>query len=264
MVLQLDPRIPLVWRTPFDVQFGVAAPAVVLRNLTEGQERLIAALVAGAARSALDVIARSAGGTDVDELLEVLAPVLVRAEPVTRRTVTVCGSGLTAERIARLLAARGDDVRLAATADAAARQQCELAVVVGHYVLDPELHGLWLRRDVAHLPVVLDDEGVTIGPLVVPGSTACLFCLQRYATAADDAWPAIATQLWGRRSLLDTELVASEVAVLVARGVTTQLRLVDGAVTERHLPPHPECGCLALQVGEKTAGLAAVSGSPRQ
>jgi hypothetical protein len=258
MVLRLDPHLPVVWRTPTSLQFGVTRPSVVFEDLDLASEKMIAALGAGISRSGLDMIARSAGANEaaVDALLSRLRPVMLRQKPPAPAPVVVAGTGLLAARLTGLLAGAGVPVLLARTVAAAEAAQASFAIVIGSYVLDPALHGLWLRRDVTHLPVVLGDASVAIGPLVEPGRTACLYCLQRHATDADPAWPAIASQLWGRASPAETELVASEVAAIVARVVLSGdapstrivLDVASGRQTHESVAVHPECGCLALQL----------------
>jgi hypothetical protein len=260
MVLRLDPHLPVVWRTPTSLQFGVTRPSVVLHDLDLASEKMIAALGSGISRSGLDMIARSAGATEVavDALLTRLGPVMLREKPPAPAPVVIAGNGLLADRLAGLLAGAGVPVLLARTVEAAEAAQASFAVVIGSYVLDPALHGLWLRRDVAHLPVILGDSSVAIGPLVEPGRTACLYCLQRHATDADPAWPAIASQLWGRHSPAETELVASEVAAIVARFVlsggdaSSQLVIesATGVQSRRTFAVHPDCGCLRLSDAE--------------
>ncbi len=265
MVLRLDPQRPVVWRTPTSLQIGVTRPSVVLHDLDAASEHMIAALGAGISHSGLVMIARSAGATEsqADALLTRLRPALIAERPPAIAPVVVAGSGLLADRLVALLAGAGVPVQLARSSAAAEAAQAGFAVVIGHYVLDPALHGLWLRRDVPHLPVILGDTGVAIGPLVEPGRTACLLCLQRHASDADPAWPAIASQLWGRRSPAETELVASEAAAIVARLVIARGRgeaaaasdqLVIDAATGEHsrvaYDVHPECGCLRLPGAE--------------
>ena len=75
--------------------------------------------------------------------------------------------GPTVERIATRSLSAG--VRVAVGASTPPTTTCDLGIAVGHYVLDPESYGFWLRRDLPHLPVVFGDDSVTIGPLVEPG-----------------------------------------------------------------------------------------------
>jgi bacteriocin biosynthesis cyclodehydratase domain-containing protein len=101
---------------------------------------------------------------------------------------------------------------------------------------------------------------VRIGPLIEPGRGPCLYCLHRARVDADAAWPAIASQLWGRRSRLETALVCAEAAALASRLVLSRLR--DGASTtataldldaasgrtvERPFHAHPQCGCRGVE-----------------
>ena len=261
MVLRLDPSFPAVWRNPFSLQFGVSAHPVVLSNLDVASERMLAALSSGISRSGLGMIGRSAGASDaeIDTLLSRLEPVLIRTSETPAHRVVVTGEGRLAERLVTVLAAARVQVIVAKSVEAAETAEGELAVAVGHYVLDPALHGLWLRRDVTHLPVIYSDTSIAIGPFVVPGVTACLYCLQRHASDADPAWPAIASQLWGRRSPADGELMASEAAAIVAREVVARLgqpvdarsdQLVIDAATgvrsRREFDIHPDCGCVSL------------------
>ncbi len=264
MVLKLDSRVPVVWRTPTSVQLGVDPPRVVFDDVTTVQERMLAALESGVSRPGLDLIARESGSDerDVDRLLAAVAPAMEPDGPrAGRRPVSVVGTGPTAERIAEALA----DVGLRVRATRAAEDgEFDLAIAVGHFVLDPDYYGFWLRRDQPHLPVIFGDSATTIGPLVEPGFGPCLYCLERYRSEADPAWPAIAAQLWGRRSAAETPLSSAEVAAAVARmavrrlslgvpgdGSSIRLSPDTGAIERRTWKPHPACGCISMLMDER-------------
>ena len=51
------------------------------------------------------------------------------------------------------------------------------------------------RHGLAHLMVVLDENRIRVGPLVIPGVTPCLTCFDLNRTDWDRAWPALVTQL---------------------------------------------------------------------
>jgi hypothetical protein len=315
MVLKLDSRVPMVWRDPFSLQLGIEPSRVVLREVSTADQRMIHALSAGISRSGLAMIARSSGAAegDVERLLDRLAPVLLPdpalADPAqsetalptpteparpaqprpTRRNsaqtrppqsqsirppiVSIAGHGRTVEQIASTLTDAGIRVTVSATPSAG---PCDLGIAVGHYVLEPVAYGFWLRRDLPHLPVIFGDGDATVGPLVEPGSTPCLYCLEHYRRDADASWSAIASQLWGRRSAAETALVSGEVAAMVSRMAVRRLGMADlgmagprstglgnggvprlgpaagasfrieaetGGVTRREWMPHPECGC---------------------
>lgn len=285
MVLKLDSRFPLVWRTPQSLQFGLDRPSVVLDAVSEADERVISALQRGISRSGAVMIGQTAGLDDlaIHGLLAALEPALEpetaegQHPPIAR--VTVSGHGETAERIAEIL--RRSGVIVQADDPTAEAPTPDIAVIVAHYVIDPELHGRWLRRDIPHLPIVFGDRVVRIGPLVRPGFGPCLYCLERQRSDADPAWSAIAAQLWGRSSHVETVLVASEVAALAARFVlgargadvqgagigTAEIRSISidldaatGDTTARVWSTHPDCGCLAVDAGLASASAFTIAG----
>ena len=118
---------------------------------------------------------------------------------------------------------------------------------------------------VPHLLVEVRDTVGTVGPLVVPGSTACLRCLDLARSDLDPGWPAVAAQLqadpWGDGPS-DTALavaVASQAALQVtalldgratpaAAGGTLELALPDWRWRRRSWVPHPDCGCTTAEV----------------
>ena len=63
-----------------------------------------------------------------------------------------------------------------------------------------------------------DGVGV-VGPLVYPGRTACLGCLDRTRGDLDPRWPAVAAQLAGRAGAADPAAVTATVGLAVAQAV---------------------------------------------
>jgi bacteriocin biosynthesis cyclodehydratase domain-containing protein len=279
MVLRLDPRFAVVWRDPFSLQLGVDPARVVLREVTVAEERMIAALESGISRSGLDMIATSNDATVLDatallsRLDSLMLPQLPAAVDSVPYRVSIVGSGATVDRIAAGLTLAGVLVTISRTLGddpagdiAASGDACDLGIAVGHYVLDPESYGFWLRRDLPHLPVLFGDDSVAIGPVVDAGRTACLYCLEHYRRDSDASWSAIASQLWGRRARSETPLVVSETATLVVRLVLNRLAagrpsggalsarslrldVATGEVAGREWMPHPECGCVIVPPG---------------
>jgi bacteriocin biosynthesis cyclodehydratase domain-containing protein len=259
MVVHIDPRVPLVWRDPTSMQFGIDRPRVILRDVDATTERMIAALVAGVSRTGLTMI----GGQRAAPLLEALAPVLETPLGPKPRVVVV-GRTVVADRVAGLLAAASCDVDRRATAAAAEDVDAALGIAIGEFVLDPQLHGLWLRRDVPHLPVVVGDQFVTIGPVVEPGDGPCLHCMHLWRRDSDAAWPAIVAQAWGRIAPID-ETAISEAAAAIARVALARvhgdpmpaerrmIRLSTGETSSERVAVHPECEC-SDALGESERG----------
>ena len=263
MVLRLSPDVPVVWRNPFDVQLGVDDVRLLLRDVAPGQQRLLAALTAGISEAGYAMIAKSSGveAADADALLAALERDLLprRATPAPR--VEVLGTGRVAADLAAIVT------------DPAPSGAPDFAILVADWVVSPADHGTWLRRDIPHLPVVLGDGGATIGPFVEPGVGPCLHCVHRARADADPAWPAIASQLWGRPApALDPVTVAEVVAFaarrireriergpapLAAEGALSwRLAAADGSVSERLWSRHPECLCAAPQESDWARGAA--------
>ena len=101
-------------------------------------------------------------------------------------------------------------------------------------------------------------EGVgRLGPLVVPGQTACLTCTDHHRTDRDPAWPRLMAQLSGPEPTVAPAVVVAATAAMAAFHITCwsdggrppsvdaelSVRPPDGLVRQHDYPPHPSCGC---------------------
>lgn len=265
MVLRIDPAIAQVWSSPTTLRFGAERPRLVLDDLDRLQEILVHALTTGTTRAALDAIAQQAGSDTarVEQLLARLAPLLQPETAPADSSVTVAveralpwpdDSAGIESALVRIVAATG--ARLTGRDDAPA-----LAVVLAAHVIAPAVATYWLSRDIPMLPVVLGEESITVGPLVVPGETACLYCVACHRTDEDSSWPLIASQLLDPAHVAPLHVdpvSAVEASALVARAVRaverrepsglegTGARIgTDGSVSRRAWEPHPRCSCRA-------------------
>jgi hypothetical protein len=250
MVLWLDPSLPLLWRTPSSVQFGSDEPLVVLDEVSEGEDRLLAALSTGVSATGYAMLARSLGvSTELAASLlhRVEAALLVETDAASP-TAAVLGDSPLARSVASLL-------RSAAALGSV--DDSDVVVLVGDWVLAPADHLQWLNRDVAHLPVVVSERAVTVGPLVEPGDGPCLHCVHLARLDDEPSWGAVATQLLGRDGRVLADLERAEAAVFVARRVLERLdgarrpgvswRLdAAGSIRVREWGRHPDCRCAAL------------------
>lgn len=116
-----------------------------------------------------------------------------------------------------------------------------------------------LQRDgVPHLLARVDATLGVVGPLVLPGRTGCLRCLDLVRTALDPAWPVLAAQrpvvhgpiacdgvlgvaVAAQAALQVLELLAGTVPA--SAGGTLELALPGWQWRRRTWPPHPACGC---------------------
>lgn len=90
-------------------------------------------------------------------------------------------------------------------------------IVAADRMLDPRRAARLMAADVTHLPIELSGDRVQVGPLVVPGRTACSACLHAHRTDADPAWPLLAAQLLGREPTGTDPALVLEAAVLAVR-----------------------------------------------
>ncbi|MFF8266213.1 ThiF family adenylyltransferase [Streptomyces sp. NPDC016562] len=260
--------LSLVHRRPGGDLLGVAARRTI-RVRVRGSGRvgaLIAAVLAGAGVGRVEVLD---GG---------------RVE-----AADVAPGGLGPGSVGRLRAeAAGKLVRESAPARAPRAGEAEgpepgLALVVvaprdglQAWAPDPDTAADWVASGVPHLYAgVLEGTGV-VGPLVLPGATACAGCMERERVDRDTAWPRMLVQ-WRsahrRRSGAACDLgLSTAVAGLAAAHALSfldgELPASTGSRWEAALPalhweptpvrPHPDCPCRAT--GDAPAALAHVAG----
>lgn len=117
-----------------------------------------------------------------------------------------------------------------------------------------------------HLLAEVRETTGVVGPLVLPGRSACLRCLDLTRTDLDPDWPALAAQLAvpsrarvacdGPLALMVAAQAALQVLALVdgtvdpaAVGGTLELALPDWRWRRRTWPVHPDCGCVLSATG---------------
>lgn len=153
---------------------------------------------------------------------------------------------------------------------ASARTAPDLVVLADAAAPDPvrvaELHA----TRVVHLPVRLRDGTGVVGPLVLPGRSACLGCVELHRRARDPGWPAVGAQLLGREGRGDPAAAAATAALAVAQvllalddgagatgagsgrpraigppvlGASLELDVTAGTLLRRPWPVHPGCRC---------------------
>jgi hypothetical protein len=254
---------PLVWRTPTSLQFGIDRVAATLHEVTPTQERVLALLQSRVSAATLRAVAAEHGMAwgEVEEFLASLGEALwdsTRDKPAAagllaseqRLRIAIDGRGNCAEATAKLLASQGHQVSFASGAVAG---RTDVALIFGSFVLEPHRAGDWLRRETPALPIIFGSAQVMIGPIL--GPQLCAWCLELHRRDADPAWPAIATQVMGHPSRLETPLIAAELSAMLARwvvgsnepsaNVAIQLDAHTGGRVSVRFSPHPECACLS-------------------
>ena len=282
----LRPGVRVVRRSATEVQVGLAAdhaivlpddPAVhlVLRGLDDGHPPPPPGLLSSAARHACDLLLRHGLVVDADawsttthgversaasarsalvaECGDDALPLLLRRRSV-RVGLHVDGLGGAAEHLEALLAAAGLTVADPHRSDV-------VAVLVEGEPDRSMLDGLVVAER-PHVPLVVSEGRVRVGPFVHPGLTACQRCLDACAAESDPRHALVLEQyagasrpLWGLPPPVPADLVAVATALLardltrwadVLQPVTWSTTIaVDAALT---LPRttwsrHAACGC---------------------
>lgn len=128
--------------------------------------------------------------------------------------------------------------------------------------LDDAVAGL--PAGAAHLVAEVRDAVGVVGPLVLPGRTACVRCLDLHRSDRDPAWPVLAAQLAGPwrgtpacdgtlavavaaqsclQALLALDALHSEAELPATADGTLELALPDWRWRRRSWSRHPDCGC---------------------
>ncbi|WP_375432291.1 hypothetical protein [uncultured Friedmanniella sp.] len=288
----LPATVPVLVRGPHRLQVGLEPFAVVLHHPAAAAllERLdghttLPHLRRWAATSGLT-------STDVDRVLGALDRAGLLGSPArsvaTGAAVRLIGLGPLGQQVARLLLAAGLRVYAAADQpDRGRRNEPPLAdlqdlprphgarlTVVNHWSkpergdlaltvvatdsVEPDrvLTDALLRTDQPHLVLRAAGPTGTVGPLVLPGRTACLRCTDLTRRDADPGWPLLLGQLTALRVRASAVLVAWAAGVGVAQllahlqgelpeaaGATVELTDRDHLMRWRAWPVHAGCGC---------------------
>jgi hypothetical protein len=113
-----------------------------------------------------------------------------------------------------------------------------------------------MRVDQPHLVVRCWGNGVSVGPLVLPGQTSCLGCADLARSDADPQWPVVLSQLsriciesppallaWAASVAAAQSLAFLHGELPESAGATLELSWPDFVTRLRHWAVHPGCGC---------------------
>ena len=246
-------------------------PVAALRSLPQERRRRLAAELAACslARGHSDAGATALARRDAARVRihgEGRIPAAIADILVTSGVGQVTVAGRTA-RATRRAGARGG--RPGKSRDSRGRSAGaplpDLAILVGFAAVaggqGQDLPGRLMAAGVPHLAVRAEEAIGVVGPLVRPGMTACLRCLDLTRAGLDPAWPLILAQLARRAPdppACDAALAAAVAAQAAAQSLacldrgyaahpaengTLELVLPGWQWRRRTWPRHPACGC---------------------
>jgi hypothetical protein len=252
------------------LQVGLDSPALVLTG------------VPTALPLAIELLARPQGTDDLARLLPDLDPawidwlvdrltaagMMIPSQAVLVATLAVVGTGALADAVAEsvrrtgLHVVRAEPAALTGDGPAAAGGVPELVILAGESAEpDRTLTDALFRSGRPHLVVRLEPDRAVVGPLVIPGRSPCVRCLDLNRCRLDEAWPHLLAQLCREAVAPEPTLLAwaastatVQVRAVLAGGApetagsTLELGLADFRLHSRSWPAHPRCGCL-LPIG---------------
>jgi hypothetical protein len=136
----------------------------------------------------------------------------------------------------------------------------DLVVLGSARPVEEDLRAVLQNARLPHLPVGVRETTAIVGPLVLPGTTACLRCTDLHRAEWDPAWPLLAAQLADERPRRaePCDIVLATLAAAVGAlqclaqldggapaslGGTLELALPDWRLRRRSWPPHRHCDC---------------------
>ena len=272
---------PALWRGQGVLQVGTdPLEALVLEGVPDEIESAVALLAEPRTKATLRRLVPALAPIWVDWLLDQLqAAGLLIVDEVPLSSVTVVGTGSLAEAVVGALGEAGVDrpARFASGpwADPGARQRTQPPgirhwaqaaepwgeiTVVATNTAEPDraLTDELLRTNRTHLVVRLEADAAIVGPLVVPGRSACVRCVDLARCGLDPEWPRLLAQLCLARTPPQAALRswAAWLATVQVRalqrgswpesvGRTLELATSDYVLRVRTWPASPGCGCLA-------------------
>lgn len=136
----------------------------------------------------------------------------------------------------------------------------DLAILADAAVPNPQLVSALAAAGVPHLVVRVREGAGWVGPLVVPGRTSCLRCLDLHRTDRDSCWPTVAAQLAERAQPVDLTCAQATAAfatgqvlrilageISEAWNATIEIDPFNAEITRRSWLPHPECDCASAR-----------------
>ena len=209
--------------------------------LVVGDGPLAAGVVTGLARAGVGSVRLEAGGTVT---AADLGTGLLDADRGVRRDRAVARA---AARLVPGTAVTAPPQRLAP----------DLVVLADAQAVAPRRTERLLGDGVAHLAVRLRDGVGVVGPLVLPGRSACLRCLDLHRAAREPGWPGVATQLVGATGRADPACVAATAALGTAQALaalddtaapavldaTVEIDVTAATLATRRWSRHPDCPC---------------------
>lgn len=135
-----------------------------------------------------------------------------------------------------------------------------LVVVADQPIPDPALVAALMAAGTPHLSVHLRDGVGVVGPLVLPGTSTCLRCIDLYRADLDPHWPVLAASMSGVAGYASAAVLQATVAIACAQidevisaighrspaavGRTFEFADRPSRLSSHVVAPHTRCRCV--------------------
>lgn len=134
----------------------------------------------------------------------------------------------------------------------------DIVVLADDLVPDPLILDALTRSGTPHIYLACRDGRVVVGPMVVPGDSACLRCADLYRADRNELWPVMSAQLLFTSGWAPIPSRVSAVALVLAElntlrrsgpesmltyGHSVEISVEEGLWRRRKWQPHARCHC---------------------
>lgn len=222
MVLKLNPDIPAVWLSPQTLRFGFDEPLLVLEELNTGEEQLVSLLQHGTTAGAYRMFATRMGvsADNANTLLEALQPLFLPPQPPPPVTYRLIGEPALIDSLSTLLLKEQPETQ-ARPSVRKPQPELPLTISISRFLAFSSLGQETLSNNTAHLPIVLGDQSVWVGPVILPGIVPCLYCIERAEVSREPHLATMIVQLLEPRTQASDPALLRFAAALTAERIST-------------------------------------------
>lgn len=265
MLLRIRPGLELVWRDPTTLQVGAPDPLVVVDDVSDGLDWVLARLRSGTTERGAFATGRRYGveSAEVRRLLDSLRPALSRVDHDGRRAPIAAaallmrpsGAGCAAHADLATHVLRECDVRVrqagpdefepagddadtgtrtdtgTETAGAASgpTRHDEVVITIAPFAAAlGDLQSL-MATDTPHVVVLVGDHAVEVTPVIEPGVTACARCDSMHRIDLDRAWLSVTAQLRHRTPRFTPLAPLAQAFAIAGRSIAARASAAEAA-----------------------------------
>jgi hypothetical protein len=264
-IYRLSPHLPLVWTSATSIQVGIDPPRARVHDIPDNAAPLLHALAEGTPASGLAMLARVHRVSQewVNHLVEALRPALTAPTPAQPIRLEAWSTSRAIGGLSALARQSGVDMVVPEVITDNHLPAGDTVVLVSDYLVHPRWADHLARENIPHLSVVFSDQTILVGPLVTPGETPCLVCVESHRRDDMVGWLEVSSQLWGKQSPLHTPpnlamawgllllLLSPGGAGKALPGFTRASFLAnEGRVAWEAVDFHPRCSCRGLTTSD--------------